>query len=62
MIVMVAEVANNKDKFIMCDEGLYKIDGLNLHEVEDEVVALNNINVSMIMWKKADSEEDFPTF
>jgi hypothetical protein len=59
-IVMVAEVANNKDKFIMCDDGLYKIDGLNLHEDEDEVIALNNINVSMIAWKKALSEEDFP--
>jgi hypothetical protein len=63
MIVMVAEVADNKDKFIMSDDGLYRIDKLDLHADEHEVVALGNIKVSKIAWKKADSiEEDFPTF
>jgi hypothetical protein len=60
-IVMVAEVANNKDKFIMCDDGLSKIDGLDVleHEAEHEAVALGSIKVSKIVWKKSDSEEDF---
>jgi hypothetical protein len=60
-IVMVAEVANNKDKFIMGDDGLYNVHNLDVHADEHEVVALGNIKVTKIVWERSDSYENFPT-
>ena len=56
-IVMIAKVADNEGKLIACDDGLYKIDGLDIKE--NETFAFENINVSMILWKRSDSDEDF---
>jgi hypothetical protein len=56
-IVMIAKVADNEGKLIACDDGLYKINGLNIKE--NETFAFENINVSMILWKRSDSDEDF---
>lgn len=51
-VVMSAEVADNPNRLIACDDGLYNVRGYDECDYEHEVLALGPIHVQYIAWFK----------
>lgn len=50
-IVLIANPAENKNRFLVCKNGLYKLSITQGFEYEKEIIGLGPINISSIEWK-----------
>lgn len=50
-IVLIAKTAENRNKFLACKDGLYKLSATQGLEHEKEIVGLGPINISSVEWK-----------
>jgi hypothetical protein len=49
-IIMVANVADNKNRFVECENGIYDVEELDVYDTENEVIALGDVKVSKLYW------------
>jgi hypothetical protein len=49
-IIMVANVADNENRFVECENGIYDVEELDVYDTENEVIALGDVKVSKLYW------------
>lgn len=49
-VILIADIKDNKNKFIAGPGGLYDVEGLSMYHLEKEVVGLEPINIKRIEW------------
>jgi len=51
-VLMVAKISENEDKFIVGDDGFYKLNSTKSYKFEKEAIALGDVEVMKVYWKK----------
>lgn len=57
-IVMHASIEKNRNKFIACPSGLYKVDAFAAYKSEKEALGLGDINVFKIEWETQAGDDE----